>query len=264
MITKHNWFKTNLDLRTKENVNKFEVSIKPYYFDEEDFNASAARVVHELSIAHNDLYLCYSGGLDSEFVLKVFLENDRKITPVILSTPFNQTELEYAWKFCDNHNVVPVVLQYDKKSILEQLSQKTLLNGYVSILGGVNILIREYVQSVGGKMIHGSDEPIFENDRFYVSEWDFYSDYYSGYDCCGFFTYDMSLFYSYASQIPTQGDLQFNKSTLYGLEARPKMYWTNEIRQLQRKLCSNITMEEHRTYFTKEYIEQIISPYTRR
>ena len=131
MITKHNWFKTNLDLRTKENVNKFEVSIKPYYFNEEDFNASAARVVHELSIAHNDLYLCYSGGLDSEFVLKVFLENDRKITPVILSTPFNQTELEYAWKFCDNHNVVPVVLQYDKKSILEQLSQKTLLNGYV-------------------------------------------------------------------------------------------------------------------------------------
>jgi hypothetical protein len=59
------------------------------------------------------LYLCYSGGLDSEFALSVFRHLGMEVIPVIMSTQYNQTERQYAFDYCEFHNIDPVVINLD-------------------------------------------------------------------------------------------------------------------------------------------------------
>ncbi len=60
-----------------------------------------------------NLYLCYSGGLDSEFALSVFRHLGMEVTPVIMCTQYNQTERQYAFDYCDAHNIKPLVVNLD-------------------------------------------------------------------------------------------------------------------------------------------------------
>jgi hypothetical protein len=62
------------------------------------------------------LQLCLSGGLDSEYVLAVLLKLGMEVEPVIMTTAYNHHETQYAFKFCQEHNITPTVvdLDYDK------------------------------------------------------------------------------------------------------------------------------------------------------
>lgn len=60
-----------------------------------------------------ELYLCYSGGLDSEFALSVLRHLGMAVTPVIMCTQYNQTERKYAFDYCDAHNITPVIINLD-------------------------------------------------------------------------------------------------------------------------------------------------------
>lgn len=66
------------------------------------------------------LYLTYSGGLDSEYVLSVFLSMGMDIQPVIMnlksadgSVVYNDHESKYAYKFCTAKNLNPIVIDLD-------------------------------------------------------------------------------------------------------------------------------------------------------
>lgn len=65
------------------------------------------------------LQLCYSGGLDSEFVLSVFLELGMEIEPVIMRTQYNHHETKYAFKFCEERNLSPTIVDLDYDSFVE-------------------------------------------------------------------------------------------------------------------------------------------------
>ena len=65
------------------------------------------------------LYLCYSGGLDSEYVLNVFLQLGMNIQPVIMRTQYNHPETKYAFKLCDEKNINPIVIDLDYDKFIE-------------------------------------------------------------------------------------------------------------------------------------------------
>jgi hypothetical protein len=65
------------------------------------------------------LYLCYSGGLDSEFVLSVFRHLGMNVVPVIMCTQFNQTERQYAFDYCKAHDITPVTVDLDLVQFIE-------------------------------------------------------------------------------------------------------------------------------------------------
>jgi len=69
------------------------------------------------------LYLTYSGGLDSEYVLSVFLSMGMEIQPVIMNLysdnktiNYNHHESKYAYKFCKEKNLTPIIfdLNFDE------------------------------------------------------------------------------------------------------------------------------------------------------
>jgi hypothetical protein len=62
------------------------------------------------------LHLFYSGGKDSEYILQVFKTMGMDIIPVIISHQYNQHDIKYAFDFCNDHNIKPLIIKddYDK------------------------------------------------------------------------------------------------------------------------------------------------------
>ena len=62
------------------------------------------------------LYLLYSGGKDSELALYSFLSQGMNVTPVIISTKYNQHDIKYGLDFCNQQNIKPLIIDedYDK------------------------------------------------------------------------------------------------------------------------------------------------------
>lgn len=66
--------------------------------------------------------LYYSGGLDSELVARSLLDNHKKFTVVIVEwlnegKIINDYELAYAYKFCRDHSIIPIIKQIDVKQL---------------------------------------------------------------------------------------------------------------------------------------------------
>lgn len=78
------------------------------YFDE---TVRAAEIIWEQK--QGTLYLCYSGGLDSEYALSVLRHLGMEVTPVIMLTQYNQTESKWAFDYCHAFNIDPVIINLD-------------------------------------------------------------------------------------------------------------------------------------------------------
>jgi hypothetical protein len=66
------------------------------------------------SIKEGNLHVLYSGGLDSEYVLSLFLELGMNITPVIIKlSEYNAHDIKYAFDFCQYRNVTPKIIDID-------------------------------------------------------------------------------------------------------------------------------------------------------
>jgi hypothetical protein len=66
------------------------------------------------ALRHGPLHLMYSGGVDSEYVLNVFLHLGMQIKPVIIKlNDYNGHDIKYAIDFCKSKNIDPLVVNFD-------------------------------------------------------------------------------------------------------------------------------------------------------
>lgn len=73
-----------------------------------------------------DLYLLYSGGLDSQYVFNVFLALGFKFTPVIIqltdstgSLDYNFQETKYAREYCSSLGITPKIIKFDYNTFVD-------------------------------------------------------------------------------------------------------------------------------------------------
>jgi len=94
-------FNVEIDLPSNKTANYHQVS------------KQVAEQVYENK--QGKLYLMYSGGVDSEYALNVFLSLGIDITPVIIKlTPnYNIHDIQYALDFCQNKNLKPLIIDID-------------------------------------------------------------------------------------------------------------------------------------------------------
>lgn len=264
-MTKNNWFTTNLGERTHDNLCDFKIQMQPYEFKRGIFIEEARRVAREMSERYDNLYIGYSGGLDSEFVLKTFVEEGLKITPLLIDTPYNVFESQWAFQFCNENNLKPEVLTYSKNQIIDLLKERTVDRGFFSLLGGLPLVACDELNKIGGKLITGYGEPFTtipgEQPNHPIStnlefcEWDYYLDAYDSSHPSGFFTYDVGLFYSLVEQIDYTCSTQSAKYNLYNLKPRQKMFWQKEFyaifRELRPEKVEHHYFEEKQDVFSK-------------
>jgi hypothetical protein len=99
---------------------KFDLDPLPKKFD--NYFIEACRAAEEIyDLKEGKLHVMYSGGVDSEHALAVFLHLGIDVTPVIvkLSPDYNNHDISYALKFCEKKNIKPRIIEIDFKKFLE-------------------------------------------------------------------------------------------------------------------------------------------------
>lgn len=264
------WIFTNLNKRTETNLCKFEVDFKPYNFKRDTFANNSKRVALDIAGKHEKIYVSYSGGLDSEYVLKTFHDLGINVTPLILTTPYNEIEYEYAFKFCERNNIKPEIVNYDKIGILKELYKRTTKNGLYSVLGGIPLLMCDLVSQVGGVLVTGYGDPCPVTPEvphevlktfLQISEWDYYLDTYAPTHPSGFLSYDPGIFYSLLKEMKYGMASQVGKSKLYGLQYREKMFWKKEFYIIFGQLKCEIHDDDYSYWIEKDDLLEILEPY---
>lgn len=270
MATENNWFTTNTSQRSNDNLLDFEININPYEFVDRGFTLNCSTLAHKLSAKFDKLYLCYSGGSDSEFVLKVFTDLGLPITPVIIITPYNSRESLYALKFCKDRNIKYEVLEYTSELVIEKMKEKTLDRGLFSLLGGMPMMICDEVNKVGGKLLTGYGDPFSIlpkvssqhsiSSTLEFSEWDYYLDAYDTSHPSGFFTYDISVLYSLINEISYSSYISEAKCSLYKITPRIKMFYDEPLYQKFREIKNN-NIFKYSHFIEKDVLLSILNPY---
>jgi hypothetical protein len=220
MATKNNWLKTNISERQTFKGSDFNV-----WHDVKDLRKlswidSVKETVDDLSKLDKKLYIPFSGGMDSEYVLKTMQHLNP--TPIIVDTPGNKIESSYAFHYCRHNNITPVVIEKDEKEIIniyyEDIFSK--LNG-VGVYSVAALVASRYANDNGGVAIIG--EHAYDG----VSEWDFYNDVLIGEESSiYFFMWTPELVKAMMNEYDGDDHQEF-KHRLYQIPFRPKIMFAH-------------------------------------
>lgn len=104
------------------------------------------------------LQLCYSGGLDSEFVLSTLLDMGIPVEVIIMRTQYNHPETQYAFKFCEVKNVTPKIIDVDLDNFIESGKMIEIARN----INSCNFMIPTnmyLISQLDGTVITGNDPP---------------------------------------------------------------------------------------------------------
>ena len=111
------------------------------------------------------LLLMLSGGLDSEYVFRVFRHLKFDFTPVIVRftgkhhhEDYNAHDTRYAFKLCETFNVTPTVITFDFDKFVESGELFKLMHKYKCGAMGISAL-QKVVASLDGFTVYGNDPP---------------------------------------------------------------------------------------------------------
>lgn len=119
------------------------------------------------------LYCMYSGGIDSELVMEVFLSLGMDITPVIVNlTPnYNSHDMKWAYEYCNKKNIKPLVINIDLEKFINSNEILDIANkartGFYQYLPTIKAAL-----SLDGEILSGQDEPYISpiGDTWYFVE----------------------------------------------------------------------------------------------
>lgn len=106
-------FVKNNYLRTLGSGKTFKFEVDPPSNKTADFHSTTLEVAQEVYLKkQGKLYLMYSGGVDSEYLLNVYLSLGIDIVPVIvrLNPNYNYHDVKYAFDFCQSKKLKPIII----------------------------------------------------------------------------------------------------------------------------------------------------------
>lgn len=248
MKVKDNWVSTNL-LDRKENSDlNFLLTINPCPLEDKTFSEYSDSLAREIYSQDNNLFLLLSGGIDSEYVLNVFLRSNIPIKPLIIVTPYNKKELSFAVRKIQTENLNPIVVELSEQEIWPIVIE--YCNGHHWYAAPWYALLDHVAGQFTnqGTVITGIGEPALffaQDDGFrwpglrynYTSEMEFYLLYHPSQKIINFFLYDKQIYYCLLNElINLDGNSQTIKCKLYGLNFRPKIFISDEFTYIADKL----------------------------
>jgi hypothetical protein len=227
------WIQSNIRQRYDKKDLQFDIKLDPKPFTPLPFYEAASVAIKKMADDYGHLWLSLSGGMDSEFVLKVGIENKVPITPVIVRTAGNAKEILWALRFCKDINVKPVVLHISDQEMIALWFKHI----YYPIWGrgfnwGPTLKVIEHAKKHGGWVVTGDCPPTSDNhidyldvplsNELHLAEWDFYAT--DLFDQPGsLFTYTEQCFYGFTKEVDLNLSTQRAKAKLYDVEVRYKM-----------------------------------------
>jgi len=87
-----------------------------------NYYIESCRAAEEIySLKQGKIHILYSGGIDSEYCLNIFLSMGIDVIPVIikLNPGYNKHDIDYAFKFCQSKNIKPLIIDIDFLNFIE-------------------------------------------------------------------------------------------------------------------------------------------------
>ena len=141
-------------------------------------NQAAKNVATDIAYNYNNLYVAMSGGIDSEFVAKTFLELGIPFTPIIFKVEdLNELDIWWAFKWCRENKIEPVVVEASGDEWVQRLI--TISRDFCGRFGAGNgtlSFLYDYVRNVNGKLITGGGFPEYYPDENLSYMWTRYVD----------------------------------------------------------------------------------------
>lgn len=261
-MTKNSWFLSTLENRKITHDCNFDFDIYPYFFEGKSFIDSSKQQAREMMEKYDKIYLSYSGGLDSEFILKIFNDQKLPIIPVLIETPFNTEEVLWAKKYCSTRKIKLEIISLTSEEFINKLKTRSLIKGLPVLLGGLPNIVSDYVSGRGGYLLTGHGDPFgYEKETLLeFCEWDYYLNVYNQKHPGSFLNYSLEVLYSFVKEFDNTIDIQQAKAKLYGLEMRPKLHWSEEFHALQKETM-NVDGFSIRKYVYKDEFLKKISDY---
>ena len=126
------------------------------------------------------LHLTYSGGLDSEYVLSVFLSLGMDIQPVLMnlksddgSVVYNHHEIKYAYKFCESWNIKPTIIDLNFDEFVRSGQMLSIAEPIrtCTVMMPASLWL---VAQIDGTVLTGNDPPHLilnrQDDQWYLDE----------------------------------------------------------------------------------------------
>lgn len=109
-------------MKSSGNGDTWHVDISPATYNPDTYfkeSLKTLRYVYENKCG--DLYVLYSGGMDSEYVCECLLHLGIKFTPIIvkLLPNYNNHDIKYAIEFCERKNLKPIIYDVDYDKFVE-------------------------------------------------------------------------------------------------------------------------------------------------
>jgi len=222
MTTKHNWITSNIRDRLVDPACDFKLFVRPETPRYVNFDAAVKEVVYEITSIGKPIFVGYSGGMDSEYVIRAFMRYGIPFKPITIETTGNQEELSYAKEFYKHNDIEPIIIKVPEIDMVKQYYHTIVkkLNGRGQN-STANVIAGAYVKDRGGVFVMA--EHLIDDGRIAANEWDYYNDGLFGEgNTVHFFNYTPEICCSIIRKLNFRKPIQEAKSELYNLTLRPK------------------------------------------
>jgi hypothetical protein len=166
MLSKNNW----IDISWSGNIPRLSHEDIECTFNEKtnkiiDFDTACDQTAHEIANQFDNLYIAFSGGLDSEYLANVLVRNKIPFTPILIRiNELSKVESFYAVQWCKKRNITPHIIDLsldDYCKIIKRYSKNKFKMPYIIL----PCYAGEYVTGLGGKLLTGAQLGYFPDEQ---------------------------------------------------------------------------------------------------
>lgn len=274
------WYEASLTINKKPEPSYFSIKFNQLATKKLNFQEAADFTALTIRDDFQDtkIYIGLSGGVDSEFVASVFYRNNIDFTPIICIIP-GLSEHKYAFYWCKQRNIVPIVYDLSNNTELTKIAA-TILNKLPSYSFLHTIAVSFCTAKafeLGGVFVAGEPDLTYKlTDDFFApitgtleliagdltSELCFPGKKNPG----GFFFYTPELVAATAKEIDPMENYDVARSKMYNVPYRPKQQQTRDNMYSQDdlgKLISIFKLENSSDipplYWTKDNLYKLLT-----
>lgn len=152
----------------------WDCHFKPFPKNYDNLFLEAQKAAEEIySLRQGKVYMMYSGGVDSEFALSIFLSLGMDITPVIikLNPNYNDHDITYAYEFCKSKNITPITIDIDFDNFVKSGLMLDYAKKYKSKKYHVGSTMHG-ISKLDGTILGGNCEP-YINHNMETDTWNY-------------------------------------------------------------------------------------------
>lgn len=188
-----------------------------------NFHEAAIYTARLVAARNEKIFVAYSGGSDSEYVMEVFLNGGIPITPIIVRHPALEEENIYALDYCKDRDLKPKIIELNDDQYVA-IYKRYIVDAF----GGIGCYS---VAPVVAALHVGNEGILVTGDHFIDdkdvamcngNDWDYYVEHYT--NSVIFFNHTPEIVYAMMGELSfSSWSVESFKHTLYGTRRRPKM-----------------------------------------